>query len=70
MKNNKKLRTWLDDFNLSHPLVKLDHVVLKLKSKYYQLHMNSKIQMFQYSELVYGSQELDQECLKVLVLLD
>ena len=21
MKNNKKLRTWLDDFNLSHPLV-------------------------------------------------
>ena len=21
MKNNKKLRTWLEDFNLNHPLV-------------------------------------------------
>ena len=34
MKNNKKLRTWLDDFNLSHPLVIAGPVALKQKNKY------------------------------------
>ena len=69
MKNNSKLRSWLDDLNLEHPLVIAGPCSAETESQVLQIAQDLKIVMYQFLELVFGSQEHALEILKVLDLL-
>ena len=70
MKNNKKLRKWLDDFKLDHPLVIAGPCSAETEAQMMSIANELKGSDVSILELVYGNLGQGQVCLKALVQLD
>jgi 3-deoxy-D-arabino-heptulosonate 7-phosphate (DAHP) synthase len=55
MENRKEMRTWLDDFNLNHPLVIAGPCSAETEDQVLKIAHDLKILTSQYTEQEYGS---------------
>ena len=67
MKNNKNLRAWLDNFNLSHPLLIAGPCSAETENQVLEIANQLKDTDANVYRAGIGSQEQDLEILKVLV---